>query len=66
MVYNYRYLFSLQGTEILEAERVYILMKREYRISRNVRAEWFIKRINAIITFQRTEKLVSFNFYIFL
>ncbi|XP_063888022.1 KICSTOR complex protein SZT2-like isoform X5 [Scylla paramamosain] len=46
-----------EGVEVLEAEHVYILMKREYRISRNVRAEWYLRRINSIITFPRREKL---------
>ncbi|KAK3857346.1 hypothetical protein Pcinc_036398, partial [Petrolisthes cinctipes] len=42
-----------EGAEVLEAERVYILMKREYRISRNARAEWYLHRINGILTFPR-------------
>ncbi|XP_042227057.1 KICSTOR complex protein SZT2-like isoform X3 [Homarus americanus] len=46
-----------EGVEALEAEHVYILMKKEYRISRNVRAEWYLRRINSIITFPRREKL---------
>ncbi|XP_050730013.1 KICSTOR complex protein SZT2-like isoform X17 [Eriocheir sinensis] len=46
-----------EGVEVLEADHVYILMRREYRISRNVRAEWYLRRINSIITFPRREKL---------
>ncbi|XP_047479590.1 KICSTOR complex protein SZT2-like isoform X5 [Penaeus chinensis] len=46
-----------EGVEALEAEHVYILMKKEYRISRNVRAEWYLQRINSVITVPRREKL---------
>ncbi|XP_069157334.1 KICSTOR complex protein SZT2 isoform X2 [Procambarus clarkii] len=46
-----------EGVEALEAEHVYILMKKEYRISRNVRAEWYLRRINSIISFPKREKL---------
>lgn len=51
--------------EALEAEHVYILMKKEYRISRNVRAEWYLQRINSIITIPKMEKLVSIISYVY-
>ncbi|KAK7077438.1 hypothetical protein SK128_019914, partial [Halocaridina rubra] len=50
-----------ENNEVLEAEHVYILLKKEYRISRNVRAEWYLKRINTIITVPKKEKLSEYE-----
>ncbi|XP_065351660.1 KICSTOR complex protein SZT2-like isoform X3 [Cloeon dipterum] len=36
--------------EPLTADQVYILMKKDYRISRNVRAQWFIDNLNRTVT----------------
>ncbi|XP_076055800.1 KICSTOR complex protein SZT2-like isoform X3 [Oratosquilla oratoria] len=47
--------------EVLEAEHLYILMKKDYRISRNIRAEWYLKRINTIITVPRKDKLSEYT-----
>ncbi len=38
--------FSLK---VEEAEQVYLLMKEEYRISRNVRLSWFLNRLNQVV-----------------
>ncbi|XP_056315330.1 LOW QUALITY PROTEIN: KICSTOR complex protein SZT2 [Danio aesculapii] len=38
-----------QDNEVEEAEQVYLLMKEEYRISRNVRLSWFLSRLNQVI-----------------
>ncbi|XP_051567300.1 KICSTOR complex protein SZT2 isoform X3 [Myxocyprinus asiaticus] len=38
-----------QYNEVEEAEQVYLLMKEEYRISRNVRLSWFLNRLNQVI-----------------
>ncbi|XP_016123628.1 protein SZT2-like [Sinocyclocheilus grahami] len=38
-----------QDTEVEEAEQVYLLMKEEYRISRNVRLSWFLNRLNQAV-----------------
>ncbi|KAL1273378.1 hypothetical protein QQF64_029240, partial [Cirrhinus molitorella] len=38
-----------QDNEVEEAEQVYLLMKEEYRISRNVRLSWFLNRLNQVI-----------------
>ncbi|XP_051562300.1 KICSTOR complex protein SZT2-like isoform X5 [Myxocyprinus asiaticus] len=38
-----------QDNEVEEAEQVYLLMKDEYRISRNVRLSWFLNRLNQVI-----------------
>ncbi|XP_059469171.1 KICSTOR complex protein SZT2-like [Neocloeon triangulifer] len=36
--------------EPLNADQVYILMKKDYRISRNVRAQWFIEHLNRFVS----------------
>lgn len=35
--------------EVEEAEQIYLLMKEEYRISRNVRLAWFLGKLNQVI-----------------
>uniref|UniRef100_A0A672N7A4 SZT2 subunit of KICSTOR complex n=1 Tax=Sinocyclocheilus grahami TaxID=75366 RepID=A0A672N7A4_SINGR len=39
----------LQFFHVEEAEQVYLLMKEEYRISRNVRLSWFLNRLNQAV-----------------
>lgn len=41
--------------EILEARQIYILMSKEYRISRNRRAEWFFSTVNSCISYPPDE-----------
>ncbi|CAL8256033.1 unnamed protein product [Merluccius merluccius] len=38
-----------QDNEIEEADQIYLLMKEEYRISRNVRLAWFLGKLNQVI-----------------
>nr|XP_015210687.1 PREDICTED: protein SZT2 isoform X6 [Lepisosteus oculatus] len=38
-----------QDTEVEEAGQVYLLMKEEHRISRNVRLAWFLSRLNQVV-----------------
>ncbi|XP_077389391.1 SZT2 subunit of KICSTOR complex isoform X4 [Festucalex cinctus] len=38
-----------QDTEVEDAEHIYLLMKEEYRISRNVRLAWFLGKLNQVI-----------------
>ncbi|XP_051929765.1 KICSTOR complex protein SZT2 isoform X2 [Hippocampus zosterae] len=38
-----------QDTEVEDAEHIYLLMKEEYRISRNVRLAWFLGKLNQTI-----------------
>ncbi|KAB7502634.1 Protein SZT2 [Armadillidium nasatum] len=45
----------------LEAQECYILMKKEYRISRNIRAEWYLNRINSLVTISRKSHLNDFD-----
>lgn len=35
---------------MLEADTVYLLMKKDFPISRNVRAQWVLKHLDAIIS----------------
>ncbi|XP_032809002.2 KICSTOR complex protein SZT2 isoform X1 [Petromyzon marinus] len=35
--------------EVLEAGQVYLLMKKQYRISRNMRSAWFFSNLNRIV-----------------
>ncbi|CAB1324041.1 unnamed protein product [Coregonus sp. 'balchen'] len=37
-----------QDNEVEEADQVYLLMKEEYRISRNVRLAWFLGKLNQL------------------
>ena len=36
---------SSENFEALEADRVYVLMKKDYRLSRNSRAKWYLKHL---------------------
>uniref|UniRef100_A0A7N8XHG3 SZT2 subunit of KICSTOR complex n=1 Tax=Mastacembelus armatus TaxID=205130 RepID=A0A7N8XHG3_9TELE len=36
-------------TQVEEADQIYLLMKEEYRISRNVRLAWFLGKLNQVI-----------------
>ncbi|XP_013863525.1 protein SZT2 [Austrofundulus limnaeus] len=36
-------------TELEEADQIYLLMKEDYRISRNVRLAWFLSKLNQVI-----------------
>ncbi|XP_054479500.1 KICSTOR complex protein SZT2 [Anoplopoma fimbria] len=38
-----------QDNEVEDADRIYLLMKEEYRISRNVRLAWFLGKLNQVI-----------------
>ncbi|XP_029004504.1 KICSTOR complex protein SZT2 isoform X3 [Betta splendens] len=38
-----------QDNEVEEADQIYLLMKEDYRISRNVRLEWFLGKLNQVI-----------------
>ena len=34
---------------MLEGEQIYLLMKKEYRLSRNTRAHWYFSHLNTDI-----------------
>ncbi|XP_038066587.1 KICSTOR complex protein SZT2-like [Patiria miniata] len=42
-----------------EAEEVYVLMKEEYRISRNIRASWFFGNLNKEIKIKSDQDLIT-------
>lgn len=42
----------MQKPIVLEADTVYLLMKKGFPISRNVRAQWVLKHLDAIISIQ--------------
>ena len=45
--------------DILKAEYVYLLMNKEYHISRSVRIQWLIDHINKIINVTEDNTLVK-------
>ncbi|KAM4739339.1 KICSTOR complex protein SZT2 isoform 2-T2 [Anableps anableps] len=46
-----------QDNEVEEADQIYLLMKEDYRISRNVRLAWFLSKLNQIIWPASTSEL---------
>ncbi|XP_051789206.1 KICSTOR complex protein SZT2 isoform X2 [Erpetoichthys calabaricus] len=48
-----------QDAEVEEAGQVYLLMKKEYRISRNVRLAWFLSHLNQVISTTPKDKLIN-------
>ncbi|XP_035987532.1 KICSTOR complex protein SZT2 isoform X4 [Fundulus heteroclitus] len=48
-----------QDHEVEEADQIYLLMKEDYRISRNVRLAWFLGKLNQIIWPASTSELQS-------
>lgn len=45
--------------EVEEADHIYLLMKEDYRISRNVRLAWFLGKLNQVIWSASMPELVS-------
>ena len=45
--------------QVEEADQIYLLMKEEYRISRNVRLAWFLGKLNQVIWPASKPELVS-------
>ncbi|KAF4533502.1 hypothetical protein B566_EDAN000987, partial [Ephemera danica] len=43
--------------DVLKAEYVYLLMKKKYRISRNVRAQWLLEHLNSIVCISGKENV---------
>uniref|UniRef100_A0A3B5B4W1 SZT2 subunit of KICSTOR complex n=1 Tax=Stegastes partitus TaxID=144197 RepID=A0A3B5B4W1_9TELE len=40
---------EIEEPEVEEADQIYLLMKEDYRISRNVRLAWFLGKLNQVI-----------------
>ena len=45
--------------KVEDADQIYLLMKEEYRISRNVRLAWFLGKLNQVIWPASKTELVS-------
>uniref|UniRef100_A0A3B3BJH5 Uncharacterized protein n=1 Tax=Oryzias melastigma TaxID=30732 RepID=A0A3B3BJH5_ORYME len=45
--------------QVEEADHVYLLMKEDYRISRNVRLAWFLGRLNQVLNSENELDLLS-------
>jgi hypothetical protein len=45
----------------LEAEQIYLLMKKEYRISRNTRAQWYFNHLNQVVSIPKADKMEHFK-----
>ena len=45
----------------LEAEHIFLLMKKEYRISRNTRAQWYFNHLNEVVNIPKAEKIEQFK-----
>lgn len=46
--------------KVEEADHIYLLMKEDYRISRNVRLAWFLSKLNQIICPASKPEVVSY------
>ena len=48
--------------EVLEGEQIYLLMKKEYRLSRNTRALWYFSHINKEIRVSTEQRDLNLNY----
>ncbi|KAM6921196.1 KICSTOR complex protein SZT2 [Xenentodon cancila] len=48
-----------QDNEVEEADHIYLLMKEDYRISRNVRLAWFLDKLNQVIWLPSTPEVLN-------
>jgi len=48
---------------ILDADHVYLLMSRKYRIARNRRAEWYFDKLNSVIRIPKKTSIVRLFSY---
>lgn len=44
---------SSSTTTAVEAKQMFVLMKRDFRISRNVRAQWYFQHLNKTVKLQK-------------
>lgn len=47
--------------EVLNADQIYVLMRKEYRLSRNTRAQWYFSNLNRTIGVNKYESLQDFR-----
>uniref|UniRef100_A0A0N7ZXW0 Protein SZT2 n=1 Tax=Daphnia magna TaxID=35525 RepID=A0A0N7ZXW0_9CRUS len=50
-----------EETMELEAEHLFLLMKKDYRISRNARAEWYFNHLNHTVQIPKADKVENFK-----
>ena len=50
---------SFNKSSHIEADNVFVLMTNEYRVSRNIRAQWYFNNLNRIIELPNKRDLVS-------
>ncbi|QQP53381.1 Uncharacterized protein FKW44_005847 [Caligus rogercresseyi] len=46
---------------ILEAEQIYVLMKKDFRLSRNTRAQWYFNHLDSVIRVSKYESIHDFS-----
>lgn len=49
-----------QQNKIKEASDVYVLMTDKYRISRNMRAQWYLNHLNTTVKIEPKKSLVNY------
>ena len=50
-----------EEVEVLQGEQVYLLMKKEYRLSRNTRAHWYFSHLNTQLRVGNRQNLSEFT-----
>ena len=50
-----------EETMELQAEHLFLLMKKDYRISRNARAEWYFNHLNHTVQIPKADKVEHFK-----
>lgn len=55
---------SFNKTNHIEADNVFVLMTNEYRVSRNIRAQWYFNNLNRTIELPNKRDLVSLIFFL--
>ncbi|XP_014668478.1 PREDICTED: protein SZT2-like [Priapulus caudatus] len=53
--------FTKHWFPVVQADQVYLLMKKEYRISRNIRASWYFHHLNENIELQERQSLAEYK-----
>ena len=46
---------------VLEAQRIFLLMRKEYRLSRNTRALWYFSHLNSEIRVSNKQSMAEFT-----
>ena len=46
---------------VLESQRIFLLMRKEYRLSRNTRALWYFSHLNSEIRVSNKQSMAEFH-----